>query len=27
MFEHQIPALQKYGYAENWSYDEMEEDE
>jgi phosphoribosylamine--glycine ligase len=25
--EHQIPALQKYGYAENWCYDEMEEDE
>jgi len=27
MFEHQIPALQEYGYAENWCYDEMEEDE
>jgi len=25
--EHQIPALQQYGYAENWCYDEMEEEE
>jgi len=26
MFEHAIPALQQYGYAENWCYDEADED-
>jgi len=24
--EHQIPALQEYGYAENWCYDEAKEE-
>jgi phosphoribosylamine-glycine ligase len=25
--EHQIPALQEYGYAENWKYDEEAEED